>query len=94
MNSRRIITFLHAKEEAFFWRIDDFYPIENGVEAKANDNYYLRILFHPKEGFKVVLMHYGLIRKKLVKRLSRISPFDLHDAISNILAFVSRKHAA
>ncbi|MBK2124853.1 hypothetical protein [Fangia hongkongensis] len=94
MDSHRILTFLHAKEQAFFWQVSEFQAIDRGVEAKAEKNHYLRILFNPREGFKILLLHQGLMRKKIVKRLSKVSPFDLHDAISNVLALITKKQAA
>ncbi|WP_119342589.1 hypothetical protein [Facilibium subflavum] len=94
MNSQRLITFLCANPCVFYWEVSEFYKIDQGVAAQAKDNHLLKITFNPYKGFQVLLSHQGKLRKKPVKRVSSVTPFDLHDVISNVLALINHNNKA
>lgn len=94
MNSQRILTFLNANPSILYWHISEFEAIENGVQANANNNHRLKVIFKIGESFQITLTHKGKFRTKMVKCIKKVTPFDLHDVITNVLALIRQPNAA
>ena len=87
MNGRNILNYLNAKDEFWYWGVNDIAVSDQQLGFRVNRikrNPCIVVAMH-KSGFKVEKIDYGLLGKKVTHSFRKVAPSDLADIITDMV---------
>ena len=94
MNGRNILNYLNAKDEFWYWGVNNIDVQDQELSFRVNKlKHNPRIVIAmQKSGFKVQQIDSGLLGQKVTRSFRNVAPMDLADVITDMV-FASQQTA-